>query len=141
MTKEEWIKTYEEKTGDEHKLPDGFREKYLPDKGYCQYGVDTENGVLYIYEVCGDGKFWHDVGRLICLEKGLSRIATICTRNLKPYIRLFGGKVTEEIVMKDGTLRLFGTNVDGRRFVAYPAWFDYEKNKYAYYVITEVGES
>jgi hypothetical protein len=140
MTKAEWIKKYEEKTGDMHELLPGYTEQYLPDRGYCQYGVDTKNNSLVIYETCGDGKFWYDVGLLICSEKRLNRLITIVTRDIRAHLRFFGGKVEKENVAADGSYRISGINHIGRPFFVFPAWFDNKKNKYAYYLITEVGE-
>lgn len=140
MTKDEWIKKYEEKTGDKHELLPGYNEQYLSDRGYCQYGIDTENGSLVIYETCGDGKFWYDVGLLICKEKKLQRLITLVTRPIKAHLRFFGGKIQNETVAEDGSYRISGVNHNGRPFTVFPAWFDNKKNIYAYYLITEVGD-
>lgn len=140
MTKEEWIELYEKKTGDKHELPEGYIEKYLPDRGYCQYGVSEDGKTLMIYETCGDGRFWYDVGLLICKEKGLKLLSTLVTRNIRAHIRFFGAKVEKEVTAEDGTLRLFGTTKSGEQLIAYPIWFDNEKEKYAYCLVTEVGE-
>lgn len=140
MKKIDWIRKYEDKTGDKHELLPGFQEKYLPGRGYCQYGIDEESSSLIIYETCGDGMFWYDVGLLICKEKKLKHLTTIATRDIKLYLRLFGCKITEETTAEDGSLRLSGLTVYDKPFIAFPAWFDHEKNKYAYYLVTEVGD-
>lgn len=140
MNKKEWIKRYEEKTGDKHEVLPGFVEQFLAERGYCQYGVDDKNKSLIIYETCGDGKFWYDVGFLICKEKSLQRLITVVTRNIKAHIRFFRGKIQKEVIAEDGSYRLSGLNHDGRPFFVFPAWFDNKKNMYAYYLITEVGD-
>ena len=94
-TYEEWVKLYEDKTGDEHTCLDGYTTLYDADKGYAQYKV--EGARLHIYEACGDGFHWYNVGIKICRDYGIEAIVTICTRKIKPYLRAMKFKVEKEI--------------------------------------------
>ncbi len=105
-TLQEWIDMYEKKTGDKAVLPEGFSLYWLPNRGFAEYKIDENSGILMIYAVCGDGKFWRDLGELICRLNKLKCISTICTRNVETYIRFWHWKIVE------------GQNKDGKkRFV------------------------
>lgn len=88
----EWIKRYEEKTGDKFLLPKGFQLYFLPERGFAQFKIDFEGSILMIYQACGDAKFWRDVGELMCIMNNIDHISTICTVNIDAYIRIFGWK-------------------------------------------------
>lgn len=142
-TLEEWIKIYEEKTGDTHTVPKGFKLLYLPDRGYAAFAFNKEDSALMIYEVCGDAKFWHDTGVLYCKQNGLRDIITLCTRNIRSYIRFWNWQIEEEFTNMDGVLaRLNGKNQYGKPLTIGVA-FKREKNtcnsEYAYYVTTTVN--
>lgn len=89
----EWIKLYEEKTGDKVDLPKDYRLFYMAERGFAQMKPDDEGKMLIINHVCGDGKFWHDVAELVAVQHGLTCLGTLCTRRIKPYIRAFGWKI------------------------------------------------
>lgn len=140
MTFEEWVKKYEEKTGDEHYLPDGFVTLYDAEKGYAQYGVGKNMNRLYVYECCGDGRHWYDVGVKICRDNKIPYMVTICTRSLMPYLRLLRFKITKkdkQSCRNDGW-KLEGVNHLGKRFFVFAAWWDERKQENAYYVVSEV---
>lgn len=138
MTLNEWIKKYEEKTGDEHCTPDGFELVFDEEKGYAQYKHD--GNILFVYEACGDGKFWYQVvGVELAKKLGAKWIATICTRKIRPYMRLMGMKLTEERKLDfHGAISGTGINHLGNKLIVMPAWYDETKNSLAYYVYSEV---
>lgn len=139
MTLNEWIQKYETKTGEKHELPTGYVQYFLPDRGYCQYIMDTDRQVLYVYELCGDAKFWFDLGVIMCKQNGLRYITTICTRNIKPYIRFWGWTIKEEINEDNGAVRFNGHNKEGLMVTISTAWLDNKTGKYAYYCTSEVN--
>lgn len=138
MTFEEWVKKYEERTGDKHSNPDNsYTTLYDKDKGYAQYKV--ENNRLYIYEVCGDGQYWYNLGVKMCQDHNIPFIVTICTCKIRPYLRCMKLKPTKEILQPerhDG-YKFEGVNHLGLRFFAWPAWWDEEKGRHGYYIVTE----
>lgn len=138
MTFEEYIKVYETKTGDKHICPSGYTTLYDKDKGYAQYKV--ENNRLWVYEVCGDGKYWYSLGIRMCKDHNIPYLCTICTRDILPYIRLMKGKITKKEIQpeRNNAYRLEGVNHLGLRFFVWAAWWDGEKQQHAYYVISEV---
>lgn len=137
MTFEEWVKEYEKHTGDTHGIPDGYTTLYDKDKGYAQYKV--EDNRLCIYEVCGDGMYWYNLGVKMCQDHNIPAIVTICTRKIRPYMRCMKlnpikVEVQEE---RNNALKIEGVNHLGLRFFAWAAWWDEEKNRHAYYIVTE----
>ena len=91
-----WIEKYERKTGEQFKVPKGFRLFFLPARGFAQFKVDQQGKMLVVYQLCGDANFWRDLGEIICWQNDLRYISTICTRSIKPYIRLFGWSIISE---------------------------------------------
>lgn len=141
-TFEEWIGLYEQKTGDKHSCPDGFTTLYDVEKGYAQYKYDAVGSRLHIYEACGDGKYWYDLGIRICRDHNIEAIITICTRKIKPYLRTMKFKVEKQTLLPDrhDGYRFEGTNHIGQRFVIFPAWWNEDLQMNAYYVVTFVNE-
>lgn len=136
----EWLKLYEDKTGDEHTCPDGYTTLYDAEKGYAQYKV--EGARLHIYEACGDGFHWYNVGINICRDYGIEAIVTICTRKIKPYIRAMKFKIEKEIPLphRDNGYRYEGVNHLGKPLFIFPAGFNENKNQHTYYVVSFVNE-
>ena len=138
----EWIKKYEDKTGDRHIIPEGYTQYYLPSRGYAQYGMMRDRGCLYIHECCGDAKFWFDLGVLLCGQNGLEYITTVCTRDLKAYMRFFGWsayeQVKEENGTPDGAARLNCQDKEGNFITISPA-FKKADGEVAYFCTRKVG--
>lgn len=134
----EWVKRYVEKTGDEHICPDGYTTLFDKDKGYAQYKV--ENNRLWVYETCGDGQYWYNLGIKMCLDNHIPYLCTICTRRILPYLRLMGGKITKKEIQQErhNALKIEGVNHLGLRFFCWAAWWDEKKQRNAYYVVSEV---
>lgn len=114
---DEWCEYYEIKTGEKVEQPQGFVTYFLEDRGFAQYKADFDGSVLFIYQVTGDGRFWRDVGELLCSINGLKAIVTITPRNIKPYLRLFGFKITQELE-KDNQKRFICKDNQGRDVIA-----------------------
>lgn len=140
MRFEEWVRLYEKKTKDKHCCPDGFTTLYDSDKGYAQYMATDER--LYIYEACGDGNYWYNLGVKICRDNNIPAIVTVCTRKILPYLRGLKFKIIKQQTQAErrNGLKIEGVNHLGLKFYAFPAWWDEEKKTNAYYVVTEVIE-
>lgn len=140
MTFEEWVKVYEEKTGDEHTCPEGFTTLFDEEKGYAQYGVSVDRKTLYVYEACGDGKYWYDLGVKYCKDHNIPKMITICTRHILPYLRLLKFKIEKKEIQahRHNGYKIEGINHLGNRFYCWPAWWSETKQENAYYVVSEV---
>lgn len=110
----EWVRIYEEKTGDTAALPKGFRLFYLAERGFAMLMADPESRIMFVWQVCGDGKFWRDFAELQCAAADLDYICTICTREILPYIRGFGWKIVRQ-EERDGKRRFSCRDSVGRK--------------------------
>lgn len=115
-TLKEWIKIYEEKTGDRAELPKDYRLFYLAERGFAIMKPDTEGKIMTVYQTCGDGKFWRDMAELYACALGLECVATICTRPIKAYIRAFGWEILKEKCV-DGRYRFCCQDGIGRKII------------------------
>ena len=115
-TLEEWINFYENKSKEEFEVPNGFIFNWLPTRGFSLMKPDPEGGMLIIYATCGDGKFWRDVGEMLALNNGLTKLCTICVRKIEPYIRFWGWKIVQQTEV-DGQKRFFCKDNLGRNVV------------------------
>lgn len=88
-TLQDYDRLYIRKTGDAPNAPPDFTRTYLPERGWCYWKLDPTDPLLYIWSVSGDGHFWHDWARTIANTLHLTAICTICTRPIRPYIRLW----------------------------------------------------
>lgn len=93
---QEWIDFYELKTGDKFYIPQGYGLIYLAERGFALMKLEAESKMIFVYQVCGDGKFWHDYAELYAAGVGFECVATMCTRSIRPYIRAFGWKIEKE---------------------------------------------
>lgn len=133
MLLEEWVKKYEEKTNDKFMLPKGFQLCYLPERGFCQFKIDKEGKMLMIYQTCGDARFWHDVGELICHMNGLNCIGTICTVHFEAYARIFGWAI-ENVENVNNQKRYTLKDSIGRKLIATHKHFDEKTGEPCYWV-------
>lgn len=111
-----WIQQYEEKTGDKFDMPKGFKLYYLPERGFASMKVDMESKMCIIYQTCGDGKFWRDMAELMFTNLGINCLSTICTREIKPYIRAFHWTILDE-ECKNGQYRFLCQDSIGRAII------------------------
>lgn len=110
----EWIKIYEDKTGDTFGVPEGYRFFYMAERGFASMKPDFKTRLMVVYQVCGDGKFWRDFAELaFAVPLGLDAVCTICTRPIKPYIRGFGWEILDE-QQKGGQYRFLCQDSSGR---------------------------
>ncbi|MDR1702316.1 MAG: hypothetical protein LBR56_06030 [Sporomusaceae bacterium] len=137
LSLDKWIKRYEEKTKDKFETPAGFTLYYLPERGFAQFAVDPTTKSLIIYQLCGDALFWHDLGIIMCQQQGLHNLCSICTRNIKPYIRLFGWKIIKEEEI-EGMKRFYCLAADGGNVLITYAWLNEDTGAPNYYVTQEV---
>lgn len=110
----QWVEIYENKTNDKADIPKGFQLFYLPTRGFMTVRPLIKDSILYIYQVCGDGKFWHDHAELMANALGFKCVATVCNRNIETYLKAFEG----EILVKqniNGELRLLCQDSIGRK--------------------------
>lgn len=98
MTKtlNEYIELYEEKTGEEFVVPAGFQLLYLPERGFAE--IMIHEGLVVVYQMCGDLLFWFDTAKLMAESNDLRAVATICILPILPYIRLLRCRIKEDIV-------------------------------------------
>lgn len=104
---------YHAKTGDDPTVPRGFARAYLPERGWCQYRHDSEAHLFLVWAVSGDGHFWHDWARATGTQLGCTAIVTICTRPIRPYIRLWHWHI-ERTETRGGKHRFHCRTADGR---------------------------
>lgn len=116
-TLKQWAEIYESKTGDKAELPNGFRMCYLAERGFCVYKADKENDMIFVYQVCGDAKFWRDYAELQACNVGVNHVCTICTRHIKPYIRTFGWEILKEFEKDVNCKRFLCQDSIGRQVI------------------------
>lgn len=112
---EEWIAKYENDRNDPFVLPKGFDFYWLPERGFAEYRF--VDGILVVYQLCGDIHYWFDTAKLICLAKGGHAVATTCILPILPYFRLLKFKVMKD-EEKDGHHRYFCKDEAGRKVIA-----------------------
>ena len=111
-TPEKWVEWYENKTGDTFTLPEGYTVNFHERRGMATFKPDLENRMLVVGYVIGDGRFWHDAIEMIAKQNGFRYIATICTRDVKAYIRFWKYKIIKQWD-KDGQKRYLARNRGG----------------------------
>lgn len=136
MTMDAWIKKYEKRTNEKFEPHPGFKLFYLPDRGFCEYKIDADKGLVMIYQLSGDGKFWRDYGLLLAQLTGCHHLGTICARdNIKAYIRFWGYTIDHEEHLPDGLIRYHCKQKDtGKPALCSPSWTDSATGKESYYI-------
>ena len=109
----EWVEFYEKKSGERFEIPAGFLFQWMPTRGFSVMKPDIEGKILMIYATCGDGRFWRDVGEMLALNNGMTRLMTICIRRIEPYIRFWKWTVVKE-QNRNGQKRFFCLDDVGR---------------------------
>ena len=113
-TIDEYNAHYHAKTGDDPAVPQGFVRAFLPERGWCQYRLDTDARLIMIWAVSGDGRFWRDWARALGSALGYHAIITICTRPIRPYIRLWHWHIDRTETNASGNHRFYCHTEDGR---------------------------
>jgi len=123
-TYEEYKQYFEEKTGDKCITPEGFSVYYLPNRGFAEYAIHSGWKMLMICNVSGDGRFWYDVGKLLCRLHNMKYLGALTSHNINAFARLFGFRHPKI----DGNLVTF-TNEAGETIVFRPEYIDDQKKQ------------
>ena len=93
MTKDEWLKWYEERTGcDDLRLNPDELIMFHPEHGFITYW--THDDIFELHHMCGDGKFWQAVIQKIARFENVHTLRAFTRRNPKAWIRKYGGHIT-----------------------------------------------
>lgn len=109
----EWVELYERKTKDKAECLEGYRLFYLAERGFCTMKPEPESKMLFIYQICGDLKFWLDYAELQAAAMNLGCVASVLVRKVEPYIRDFGWEILEREEI-DGNYRYWCQDSIGR---------------------------
>lgn len=134
MDMQGWIELYERKTGTTFIRKSDFALLFFPDVGFAEIGLHEKTKSVNVYRVCGDIKMWHKIIEAIAQLCGFNTITAIIIRKMKPFIRLWGGKIAKEETGPLGTIYK-GTLQNGT-FQCYPIARINDKPQYI--VIMEV---
>ena len=130
-TFDEWVEHYNKHSGEVFREHDGCKMFFIPDRGFCELRFCED--LLIFYQLSGDAKFWHDFGLVLCGIMGLKAMGTICTRNIKAYLRWWNYRITKEVKLKEG-VQYFAEHKEHKWKVrCSPAW-NKETGDTAYYV-------
>lgn len=132
-TLQEWVQFYEEKAKEKLEVPKGFLFQWMPTRGFSVMKPDVEGKILMIYSTCGDGKFWRDVGEMLALNNGMTKICTICIRKIEPYIRFWHWKIVKKLET-NGQKRYFCKDELGRNVIITHKGMNEETGLPVYYV-------
>lgn len=139
MKFEEYVSHYENKTKEKFVPREGFKLFYLPDRGFCEYKIDSDKDMVMVYQLSGDAKFWHDMAIMLADMTNCHVIGTFCIRdNIKAYIRFWGYRIESEETLPDGLCRYHCKHKEtGKAGLASPAWTN-EKGITSYFITHEV---
>lgn len=104
-TFDEWVAHYEKHSGEDFSPHKGCKLFFIPERGFCEIAIGDD--LLIIYQLSGDARFWHDFCLCLCDVLNLRAIGTICTRNVKSYIRFWGYAITDTVHLPDGQEQYF----------------------------------
>lgn len=113
LSLDEYDRRYHAKTGDSPTAPPTFTRTYLPERGWCYWKADENARLFYIWSVSGDGHFWRDWARALADALDYRAICTICTRPIRPYIRLWHWHI-DRTETQNGKHRFHCHTQDGR---------------------------
>lgn len=114
-TLDEYIEMYEKHTKEKFEFNHSFSFFYNPEHGFCEYQV--HDGNIYIYQLCGDLKYWISIAYDTCKKFGLKAIASFIVRKPKPFIRRLGFRLVSAENRK-GEMQYIGRNKCGEKIVA-----------------------
>lgn len=114
-TLDEYIQMYEKHTKEKFEFNTNFSFFYKPEHGFCEY--KAEDTGLYIWQLCGDLKYWVDIGYKTCQRMRLPAMSAYILRKPKPFIRALGFHIenTEDV---DGYKRYHCRNKAGESLTA-----------------------
>ncbi len=102
-TLDEWIALYEKKTGSKFERMPVCKLVYFPDRGFAEFAASKN--MIIIHQLCGDAKFWKQVGEVLAMEHGLNHLGTWCIRDIEPYIKFFNAEIENIEELDDGLKR------------------------------------
>ena len=114
-TLDEYIQMYEKHTGEKFEFNSSFSFFYEPEHGFCEYRMEDTG--LYIWQLCGDLKYWVDIGYKFCKMHELPAMSAYILRKPKPFIRALGFKI-ESTENEDGYKRYHCRNEAGEILTA-----------------------
>lgn len=102
-TFEDWVKEYENKTGEKYEVDERFRTFFEPEKGFAQ--MTETASMIVVNQCCGDAQYWKGKAEELAKEKGKSHLGTWCIREILPYIKLFGYEIEKIEELPEGMKR------------------------------------
>lgn len=114
-TLDEYIRMYEKHTREKFEFNSSFSFFFKPEHGFCEYRIE-ETG-LYIWQLCGDLKYWVDIGYEVCQQMELPALSAYILRHPKPFIRALGFSIVQA-EDKDGYKRYHCKNKSGEKLTA-----------------------
>ena len=92
MTREDWLKWYEERTGSRDLEMSPYEQVlFHPKYGFIVYFKHDD--ILELHHMCGNGKEWQKVLVEVMRENGLKRLRAFTNRNPKAWQRRYCGHV------------------------------------------------
>ena len=90
-TLSEYMIFYEKHTGEAFAFKQPFSFYYFPEHGFCEYL--PKGDTLYIWQMCGDLKFWINIALNVCRKFKLKYISSYIVRKPLPFIHRLGFKI------------------------------------------------
>ena len=93
MTKDEWLKWYQERTDceDLNLNPDELI-MFHPEHGFIAYWVHDDT--FELHHMCGDGKYWFNIIKKIAKFENVHKLRAFTRGNPNAWIRKYGGRIT-----------------------------------------------
>ena len=92
MTKEQWLKYYEQRTGCKDLELQPFEHVFFhPEYGFIAFFLHDD--ILELHHMCGNGKQWQKILVQIMKDCGLKKLRAFTKRNPKAWIRKYGGHI------------------------------------------------
>ena len=92
MTKDEWLKYYEKRTGCKNlELSSDETVFFHHEYGFITFF--THDDILELHHMCGDGKQWQKLLVKIMKDYGLTKLRAFTRRNPKAWARKYGGHI------------------------------------------------
>ena len=95
-------------------------------------------GMIIIHQLCGDAKFWKQVGEVLALEHGMKALGTWCIRDIEPYIKFFNAEIERMEELPDGLKRYHCRFKDTGKPATCSPRFKTDNGKIGYMVTWEI---
>ena len=138
MTFEEWVKFYNSKNPkDKFTRHANYMLLFDEEKGFCE--VSFDEGMVFIGQTCGDGRYWLQHIEDTARKMGIAIGGTVDIRSqILAYLRLFGYKITEVITQPTGNKQYLAVNKKTGKWLRASPAFSYDDGKLAYAVTWEI---